>query len=263
MHATITSAPPAGGPSDFTGFSPSFFGFLRELEQDNDSEWFASNRERFERDVRTPALAFVRAVAPALALSCPALIADDGKSRGSMLRMNRDTRFSASKLPYHTSVVLRFPHRGADLRTAPSATLRLTSRKVVIAAGVRPGGSHTLGLLRSAIDADRAGWAAIRSDHALCATFGDLAPPELVRVPSGWPPDHPFADDLRRKAFRVVTELPTEIVGGADFAKNAAALWSVASPLLRFVSTALGLAWGDEAPAVSSPPSRARRQNAR
>jgi len=247
MHATITSAPPAGVPSDFSGFRPSFFGFLRELERNNDSEWFAANRARFEDEVRAPALAFVRAVAPGLADSCPPLVADDRRSRGSMLRMNRDTRFSASKLPYHTSVVLRFPHRGADVRTAPCATLRLTSRTVVVTAGVRPGGGHTLGLLRAAIDADQRGWAAIRGDHALRAAFGDLAPPELVRVPSGWPPDHPFADDLRRKAFHVVTELPTDVVDDPDVAKNIVALWSVASPLLRFVSTALGLTWRDAA----------------
>ena len=243
MHATTTSAPAPGGPSEFAGFGTDFFSFLRELERHNETEWFAENRSRFEEQVRAPALAFVRAVAPGLALSCPLLVAKDSKSRGAMLRMNRDTRFSANKRPYHTSVVLRFPHAGADVRTAPAATLRLTSRVVVLAAGVRPGGSHTLGLLRAAIDTDPEGWAAVRGDRALRATFGDLAPPELVRVPGGWPPDHPFADDLRRKAFLVVTELPTSASHDDDFVRHALAAWASATPLLRFVCSALGLGW--------------------
>ncbi len=248
MHATLTSGPAAAGPPEFAGFSPEFFSFLRELERNNESEWFAANRERFEESVRAPSLAFVRAVAPGLARHCPPLVANDSRGRGSMLRMNRDTRFSANKHPYHTSVVLRFPHRGADVRTAPSATLRLTSRTVVLSAGVRPGGGHTLGLLRAAIDADRDGWAAVRSDSALRAAFGDLAPPELVRVPRGWPPEHPFADDLRRKAFHVVAELQPTASHEAAFVSQAVAAWASAAPLLRFVSSALGLAWDTEEP---------------
>ncbi len=243
MNATLTSGPDAGGPPEFTGFPPEFFSFLRELERNNESEWFAANRERFEAVVRGPALAFVRAVAPGLARRCPPLLASDSKARGSMLRMNRDTRFSASKIPYHTSVVLRFPHRGADARTAPCATLRLSSRMVLISAGVRPGGAHTLGLLRAAIDADRGSWAAVRDDRALRAAFGDLAPPELVRVPRGWPPEHPFADDLRRKSFHVVSELPISATHDAAFVRQAVAAWASAAPLLRFVCSALGLDW--------------------
>ena len=51
----------------FGGFHPTLFSFLAELELNNEREWFQDHRERYERDVREPALGFIRAMAKPLA----------------------------------------------------------------------------------------------------------------------------------------------------------------------------------------------------
>ena len=227
----------------FEGFPPELFAFLRDLEQNNEREWMDAHRTQFEEHVRGPALAFVRAVAPRIASVCPLLTASDARAGGAMLRMNRDTRFTASKRPYHTSVILRFPHRDAEPRWAPGCSLRLTSRAVFLTAGLRVPGPHTLNAIRETIAAYPEEWAAMRRARGFRASFGDLEPPDLVRVPRGWPPDHPFAGDLRRKHFLATREVAPADAEGRGFASEAVRTWRAASPLLRFLCDATGLAW--------------------
>ena len=40
-------------------FKPTFFKFMRDLKANNDRTWFQENRDRYLRDVRDPALAFI------------------------------------------------------------------------------------------------------------------------------------------------------------------------------------------------------------
>ncbi len=239
-------APSLVAPAPFAGFPLDLFLFLAQLERDNSREFMDANRARFEDTVRGPALAFVRGVAPWMATTCPRLVASDAKRAGSMLRMVRDVRFSADRRPYHDSVALRFPHGDADPRSAPHLGLRLTARSVEVSAGWRSPGPHSLAAVRRAIDTERVAWASVRLDLALRTAFEDLLPPELVRVPRDWPPDHPFAGDLRRKSFLLRAELSIDEVGTPDVVDRVTTAWAAALPLLAFLCRPLSLPWEPE-----------------
>lgn len=249
MHQTETG--PASSRREalpaFAGFPSELFAFLRELERHNERSWMDENRARFEEHVRDPSLRFVRAVAPRMAAVCPQIVVSDRRAGGSLLRMNRDTRFSASKKPYHTSVVLRFPHAATEPRWAPGCSVRLTSRAVYLRAGMRIPGAHTLDVVRKTIDARPAEWAAVRRARGFRAAFQDLDPPDLVRVPSGWPAEHPFAADLRRKHFLATRQLVPDDAATTGFATTAVRTWRSAVPLLRFLCDAVGLPWAADA----------------
>ncbi len=75
-------------------FSPSLFSFLRDLEANNDREWFAANKHRYERSVREPGIQFIQDFAPHLTRISPHFVADARPSGGSMFRIYRDVRFS-------------------------------------------------------------------------------------------------------------------------------------------------------------------------
>jgi Conserved hypothetical protein (DUF2461) len=47
-------------------FQPDLFQFLRQLKRHNDREWFAKNKERYQRVVIEPAMEFIRGFAPHL-----------------------------------------------------------------------------------------------------------------------------------------------------------------------------------------------------
>ena len=66
----------------FKCFDLSLLGFLDELAQNNERDWFAQNKDRYEQLVREPALAFIAAMGPHLdrfapqfdAIATPAMV---------------------------------------------------------------------------------------------------------------------------------------------------------------------------------------------
>jgi uncharacterized protein (TIGR02453 family) len=91
----------------FTGFPPSGIAFLAGLSADNTKAYFDRNRGTYANDVAAPLRALVTAVGERLRdTACPDLCFEPSAGK-SLFRINRDTRFSADKTPYHLWV----PHQ--------------------------------------------------------------------------------------------------------------------------------------------------------
>ncbi len=76
-----------------------FLDFLRELELNNDRDWFNSNKKRFESDVKAPFEVLVQEVIDVVAKVDPTI---DISPKDAVFRIYRDTRFSKDKTPYKT-----------------------------------------------------------------------------------------------------------------------------------------------------------------
>src|SRR3989442_15853382 len=94
-------------------FTPASFAFLKELEKNNNREWFTKNKARYEEAVQAPALRFIRDAGVKRKALTPYLVADARPFGGSMMRIYRDIRFSRDKSPYRTVVGIHFSHKGA------------------------------------------------------------------------------------------------------------------------------------------------------
>ena len=207
-------------------FSRSLFGFLEELRCNNRREWFEANRARYERDVREPMLAFITDFAPRLRKISPKLIADPRPSGGSMFRIYRDVRFSPDKKPYKTH--------------APGFYVHLEPSGVFAAAGIWHPDPATLATIRDFIVNHPAQWKKAINDakfRQLCALEGDM----LSRPPKGYDPRHPLIDDLKRKDFIAVTNLDLTDALSPLFIDRFTAACIASSPLMRFLTKALGL----------------------
>jgi uncharacterized protein (TIGR02453 family) len=228
--------------SEQPAFTPALFGFLRDLRKNNDREWFHAHKEDYERDVKEPALAFVAAFAPTLRKISPHLIADERPVGGSLFRLHRDVRFGPDKRPYKTEVGIQFRHVRDDDVHAPSFYLHLAPGDVFAGAGVwRPGGA-ALAELRDAIVASPAAWRRASAGSAFAARWA-LRAEFLQRMPRGYDPDHPYADDLRRKDFLAITGFSERAACGPAFPEQLADAWRASAPLMRFLTRALGLPW--------------------
>ena len=73
----------------FTGFPPGTLRFLRELERNNDREWFAVNKPRYEALVCEPALDFIATMGPRLLRISDHFVALPKKTGGSLMRVYR------------------------------------------------------------------------------------------------------------------------------------------------------------------------------
>ncbi len=220
---------------------PELFRFFEELSRNNEREWFEARKSRYELSVREPLLAFVRDFEAPLEAISQHLVADDRKIGGSLFRIHRDTRFSKDKTPYKTWAALQFRHEAGKDVHAPGFYLHLAPGNVMMGAGCWHPAREALDSIRVEIAGRPDRWQAAR-DEIISAGF-ELAGEALKNVPRGYDAGHPAADDLKRKDFIAMRQLSEKEVCAADFVERYAALCATAAPLMRFLTSALGVRW--------------------
>ena len=221
-------------------FGPGLLRFLRELEANNQKAWFDANKDRYETEVREPALAFIRMMGPRLGKISPHLVANDRKVGGSLMRVYRDVRFSKNKQPYKTNLGIQFRHeKGKDVH-APGLYFHVDPQSVFLAAGMWHPDPPALSTMRDAIVADPGAWKKIRNAKRFREAW-DLRGNSLKRAPRGYPADHPLVEDLKRTDHIAVCELSRKDVTRADLIPFVAERYRRARPYLTFQAKALGL----------------------
>jgi uncharacterized protein (TIGR02453 family) len=218
-------------------FTPAFFAFLRELQQNNNRDWFGANRARFIADVEDPMLAFINDFAPVLRTISPAYIVDRRRIGGSMYRIYRDTRFSEDKTPFKTWLAARFEHEARrKVESVPGFYLHLGIDHCFAGGGVyhveRPG----LTRIRQRIVDMPDEW---RRARAGLEIQGD----QLKRGPAGFPLSHEHIEDLKRQQLYMLETLSEADVVAEGFIDRFADTCVRAAPLIEFATKALGLRW--------------------
>src|ERR687888_1974338 len=141
-----------------TSFGPGLFSFLADLRANNNREWFAANKDRYEEHLLEPALDFIEAFAPRLEKISPHFRADPRPSGGSLFRIYRDTRFSKDKTPYKTNVGIHFRHERAKDANAPGYYLHIGPGEVFAGGGIWHPDTEAATRIREAIAADPTRW---------------------------------------------------------------------------------------------------------
>lgn len=187
----------------FEGFSRKSVTYLSELKANNNKEWFEAHRGDYESLYVQPALDLIETLAPvAEALDPPHHAV--AKVNKSLRRVNRDTRFSKDKTPYHTAIHIVFwtgdhPNRSAGTHFV------LGHDHFGFGGGHWAFEGEGLERYRAAVqeDDDRAELqAALEAAAAVGCVPGE---PALKKVPRGYEADGPAADLLRRKGIVAMT----------------------------------------------------------
>jgi len=222
----------------FAGFDRSLVGFLRELEANNDREWFAENKRRYEEEVLEPALGFIAAMGPRIKAISRHFAAVPKRTGGSLMRVYRDTRFSSDKRPYKTNVGIQFRHvKGKDVH-APGFYVHIEPGQFFLGAGIWHPERDALGRIREAIDRRAKEWLAARDDAGFKAHF-TLGGEALKRPPRGYEGDHPLIDDLKRTDFIAVCELGEKAALAPDVVSKVGESFAASRPFVRFLCRAL------------------------
>jgi uncharacterized protein (TIGR02453 family) len=214
--------------------TPELFAFFRDLERNNDREWFAANKQRYHDVVRDPLCAFIEAIGSGLRKISPRAIADPSAVGGSLFRIYRDTRFAKDKRPYKTNAAMVF--RLADKRTpAPAYYLQLDKSGAFVGAGVWHPEAQALRDIREAIVANGPRWKRV----AKLGLNDEGA--RLKRAPRGFEADHPLIEDIKRKSFATSTTFGTKDACAAGFHSAFLRECKRARPLVDFLGEAVGL----------------------
>jgi uncharacterized protein (TIGR02453 family) len=217
-------------------FAPELFGFLIEIEVNNNREWFQENKDFYESAVKRPLLSFIESFAPALAGITKNFRAD---SR-SIFRIYRDVRFSKDKRPYKTHAAAHFRHNAGKDVHAPGFYLHIEPGSVFAGGGVWQPSPDALLRIRKQIASNPREWRTIIEapdfqDH--CELHGS----SLKRPPRGFDPEHPLIEDLKRKDFIALVELDDSDILASDFVERFTKACELVAPFNRFLCKAVGV----------------------
>lgn len=190
-------------------FDDASLDFLRKLARHNARPWFHAHKPQYEAHVREPFMRLLGDLQPVLAGISAHYRSEPRGMGGSLLRIQRDTRFANDKTPYKTWQGAKLFHARNKQVATPQFYLHLEPGVSLIAAGLWHPDAPVLRRLRHFIVDNPGGWQAATQAPAFRKRFVLDDSEMLVRMPRGFPPDSPHANDLRRRnlvAIRMYTD---------------------------------------------------------
>lgn len=173
---------------------PSTLEFLADLKENNDRDWFAANKPRYQEAQKS-----IKALGEEVKQGLNAFdVIDDVK----VFRIYRDVRFSKDKSPYKKNL-------GINLKRATAARrggyyLHIEPGNVFVAGGFWQPESKDLKRIRQEFDVDIDSIEEIVGDKTFKKHFGEMEGEKLKSSPRDYPSDHPHIEWLRMKSFVMV-----------------------------------------------------------
>lgn len=229
--------------SDFEGFPPQMFSFLKNLAANNNREWFNEHKDNYIEYARDPMIGFIRAMGERFDRISGSYLADPRTNGGSMFRIYRDTRFSKDKRPYKENVGCQFRHSAGKDVHAPGFYVHIQPGNCFAGGGIWLPPTQVLGKIRNAIDRKQEEWRAVRAFIDKCENITYRESERLKRPPRGFDADHPLVEDLKQKSFFAGRNFSDDELTSPDFIDEIEHTFSDLSPLMRFVTEALGLSF--------------------
>jgi len=210
--------------------------FLRGLKRNNRREWFLAHRDAYDTSVRAPMTAIVERLAEDFRDIAPELVASP---KTSMYRIYRDVRFSENKAPYKTHAAANFPTRGLPKHQGAGLYFHVGASEVWIGGGMYAPDTSQLHAVREHIAAHHRRFRAIVESPAFRRAVGALDGERLLRVPRGFPKDHPAAEYLRFRQFLAGREYPPAFAASPRFYATLLSVFRQVIPLIRFLNEPL------------------------
>jgi uncharacterized protein (TIGR02453 family) len=228
----------------FAGFQPGAIQFLLELRANNDRSWFQPRKADYERLLKEPLEALCVALGERFAARGIPMRADSG----SPFRIYRDVRFSKDKSPYKTYISASFPWVADREVAAPARGRGEPSHRVggyfhfdpdewYVGGGMWHPERPAIEAWRGAVATDPKRIHAVIDDPTFVKAFGEVEGDSLLRVPPGYPADHPDARLLKLKEVIFGRRLTEREIRSPRLPDTLADTFATASPVMRLLDS--------------------------
>ncbi len=218
-------------------FTGEIFEYLKDLEQNNNREWFAANKDRlqpvrsqfesFFDDLIQKIYKFDESIGRQTAAKC-------------MYRMHRDTRFSKDKTPFKIHIAAFVASGGYKQHHMPGYYLHIQNNESCAGAGLHMPLPKDLDKIRKEIYYNIDEFKAIIESPDYCRFYnGFFGPDKLKKAPKNFPSDFPDIELLKNKSYSIITEFSNEEVLSKDFFDRVLSAFKVAHPFNRFLNRGL------------------------
>jgi uncharacterized protein (TIGR02453 family) len=211
--------------------------FLTELAENNNREWFALNKERYDK-ARENVIDFTAKVLDSVR-KVEAGMDENLDAKKCVMRIYRDIRFSKNKLPYKNNFGVSLPTSGLK-GGGVEYYLHIQPGNSFIGGGYWMPEAPHLKAIRQEIDYNAADLKKIIEDKEFVQLFGDFRKQEQLKtVPKGYESDNENIDLLKLKSFVGWHKLSDKELTTSGSEKLIADMCSRIHPLNVFLKNAL------------------------
>lgn len=226
----------ADGKSANSHFTPQAIDFLRKLKRNNRREWFEARRKVFERELKQPMLALIERLMHGMTDYAPNHLRPPQKC---MLRIYRDTRFSADKTPYKTNIAAWWTRNGLEKTSGGGYYMHLSPTELIIAAGVYMPPKEQLFAIRQHLLQHHTEFRRLIESKKLRAKMTLHDPRALTRPPKGFDANHPAIEWIKWRQWGVIATLPAVEALKPKLSATVEEHFRLAAPLVNFLNEPL------------------------
>lgn len=210
--------------------------FIEDLKKNNNREWFAENKPRYEQ-ARADFEQLVAQIIQGINTFDPELGYLEPKK--CIFRIYRDVRFSEDKSPYKNHFGAVFRARGLDKTSG--YYFHLDPDESFVSCGYYMLMPDQLKKVRRGIYNDFETFSSIINEKSFKEEFGDLYKDEdmLKRVPNGFDKDHPAAEYMKLKHFYVFKPLSYKQLLDKNLVSYVTSVYKQMYPLSEFLNDIL------------------------
>ncbi len=159
-------------------FTEDYINFFKDLHGNNNREWFASNKKRYESSVKKPFVQLVDTLINKMGLE------GQLEAKDCILRINRDIRFSRDKTPYNLHMTAFISTGGRKDKSVPGFFIRISAHEIGIMGGCYSPDKEQLQSIRQHIADHLEEFQQLVFNPNFVSRFGELKGEENKRIPS-------------------------------------------------------------------------------
>lgn len=209
--------------------NPDLFSFFSKLKQNNNRDWFQSNKAEFKL-LEGQVKLFMKEIEQNLQIH-------DKIEKAKMFRIYRDVRFSKNKTPYKTHFGLAFHREKPALRGG--YYLHLEPENSFLGVGFWAPEKEDLQRIRKELEIDAEEYRQIMDNKAFKKHWGSLSGEEVKTAPKGFSKEHPNIDLIKKKQHVFIKNFSDQEVLSSDFIRVIDTHFQNIRPFFEYMSHVL------------------------
>ncbi|WP_435262392.1 DUF2461 domain-containing protein [Tenacibaculum sp. nBUS_03] len=211
-------------------FEKKTFEFLKDLENNNDRDWFAENKKDYNLALNNAKELFA-GINQNLELH-------DEIEKQKVYRIYRDVRFSKDKTPYNPRFAVSYSRKGKELRGG--YFLQIKSGDSFLGGGFWQPEKEDLFRIRKEFELDASEIREILAEENFIKYFGGkLEGDELKTAPKGFDKEHESIDLIKKKGFVAVRRFTDKEVMSKNFLNEIDTSFKTLRPYFNLMSDIL------------------------
>lgn len=217
-------------------FTPEYLTFFKELAANNNRDWFAANRKRYEQYVKIPMQMFIGDLITEMAKSDKKIQISPSEA---IFRINRDIRFAKDKSPYKLYSSAAVNAGGKKDTQNAGIYMELGPEKLAFAGGMYQPEKDTLMKIRDAIAKNPKKFQAALADKDFKKYWKEVLGERNKVLSTEYKKVGETVPEIYNKQFYYWTELDPKVIVSDKLMKTALDYYAASKSVREFLENAV------------------------